>query len=162
MTTKDFEREAATMRPMLLAVANTYLGSPEDAEDTAQEVLLKLWNMADTLKCPAAPLAKVLVRNLCVDRLRRHRPTVPVEERVMSIPASADAAGETFDHVMKLIDTLPAAMQVVLRLRHIEGMSMKDIADLTGSSETSVRKALSRARIAVRKHYLNDLNDEKS
>ena len=58
---------------------------------------------------------------------------------------------------MKVIDTLPAAQQVVLRLRHIDGMPMADIARLTGSSEAAVRKTLSRARMAVRKHYFRDV-----
>ena len=56
--------------------------------------------------------------------------------------------------------TLPAAQQVVLRLRHIDGMPMDEIARLTGVSEAAVRKQLSRARMAVRKHYLDSLEDE--
>ena len=48
--------------------------------------------------------------------------------------------GDAFAHVMKVIDTLPAAQQVVLRLRHIDGMPMEDIARLTGASEAAVRK----------------------
>lgn len=51
---------------------------------------------------------------------------------------------------------LPDKQQTVLQLRHMEGMGMADIAELTGSSEVAVRKALSRARQAVRNIYLKE------
>lgn len=68
---------------------------------------------------------------------------------------------DPFLHVMKVIDRLPAAQQVALRLRHIDGMSTADIAKLTGTSEAAVRKTLSRARMAVRKHYIENIGNEQ-
>ena len=160
MTKEDFQREAEAMRPMLLQAATALLGNAEDGEDAVQDALLKLCLMADTLRRPVAPLARVLVRNLCVDRLRRRRQTVPLELTAMQAVPQEGVDGDAFAHVMKVIDTLPAAQQVVLRLRHIDGMPMEDIAQLTGASEAAVRKQLSRARMAVRKHYLDTFEDE--
>ncbi len=160
MTEEDFQREAEAMRPMLLQAATALLGNAEDGEDAVQDALLKLWGMAEELRRPVAPLARVLVRNLCVDRLRRRRQTVPLELTAMQAVPQEGVDGDAFAHVMKVIDTLPAAQQVVLRLRHIDGMPMEDIARLTGASEAAVRKQLSRARMAVRKHYLDTLKDE--
>ena len=160
MTEEDFQREAEAMRPMLLQAATALLGNAEDGEDAVQDALLKLWGMAEELRRPVAPLARVLVRNLCVDRLRRRRQTVPLELTAMQAVPQEGVDGDAFAHVMKVIDTLPAAQQVVLRLRHIDGMPMEDIARLTGASEAAVRKQLSRARMAVRKHYLDTLEDE--
>ena len=137
------------MRPMLLQAATGLLGSAADAEDAVQDALLKLYLMADTLRRPVAPLAKVLVRNLCVDRLRRRRPTVPLELTAVQAPPQEGVDGDAFVHVMKVIDTLPAAQQ-----------PMDEIARLTGASEAAVRKQLSRARMAVRKHYLDTFEDE--
>ena len=51
-----------------------------------------------------------------------------------------------------------AAAQVVLRLRHMEGMRMSEIALLTGSTETALRKALSRARKALLQKLRNNDN----
>ena len=148
------------MRPMLLSAARGYLGNADDAEDAVQEVLVKLWSMVDTLRRPVAPLAKVLVRNFCIDRLRRHRVTVSVDETEPQTITADSTDNDMFERMMKIIDTLPAAQQVVLRLRHIDGMPMEDIAQLTGASEAAVRKQLSRARMAVRKHYLDTFEDE--
>lgn len=160
MTEEDFQREAEAMRPMLLQAATALLGNAEDGEDAVQDALLKLWGMAEELRRPVAPLARVLVRNLCVDRLRRRRQTVSLELTAVWAMPQEGVDGDAFAHVMKVIDTLPAAQQVVLRLRHIDGMPMEDIAQLTGASEAAVRKQLSRARMAVRKHYLDTFEDE--
>ena len=156
----DMERIVDQYGTSLLRLCYLYLKDIHLAEDAVQDVLLKLWGMAAELRSPAAPLAKVLVRNVCVDRLRRCKSKVGIGLADMPAPADEGADGDVFAHVMKVIDTLPAAQQVVLRLRHIDGMPMADIARLTGSSEAAVRKTLSRARMAVRKHLLNDLNDE--
>jgi RNA polymerase sigma-70 factor (ECF subfamily) len=48
--------------------------------------------------------------------------------------------------------------QTIVRLRHMEGMEMRQIAELTGSSEVAVRKALSRARKAIKEQFLNHKN----
>ena len=48
--------------------------------------------------------------------------------------------------------------QTILRLRHIEGMEMSDIAEMTGSNEVALRKVLSRARQAVRLQFLKQNN----
>lgn len=149
------------MRPMLLSAAGGYLGNADDAEDAVQEVLVKLWSMASTLRSPVAPLARVLVRNFCVDRLRRRRVTVSVDETELPTITAESTDDGTFERMMKVIDTLPAAQQVVLRLRHIDGMDIDGIAKLTGYKEANVRKILSRARMAVRKHYMEELNNEQ-
>ena len=108
-----------------------------------------------------AALARAVVRNLCVDSIRRRRAvTVPLseEQRGMTVP---DASDDVLEHVMAVVGRLPAAQQIVLRLRHIDGMATADIARLTGASEASVRKTLSRARMAVRKHYIEGTEDEQ-
>ncbi len=160
MTAGDFEREVEAARPMLLQTARGMLGDADDAEDAAQEALLKLWGMAASLRSPLAPLAKVLVRNLCVDRLRRRRPTVSVDSVVLPESVADEAEYALFNGMMAFIDSLPAAQQVVLRLRHIDGMDYSEIARLTGGSEAAVRKMVSRARMAVRKHFINGFDDE--
>lgn len=161
MTTEEFEHEAGLLRPMLVATAARMLGSDSRAEDAAQETLAKLWMMRGELRSPMAALARAVVRNLCVDSIRRRRAvTVPLseEQRGMTAP---DASDDVLEHVMAVVGRLPAAQQIVLRLRHIDGMATADIARLTGASEANVRKTLSRARMAVRKHYIEGTDDEQ-
>ena len=107
--------------------------------------------MVDELRLPIEGLAMVLTRNRCIDKMRRRR--LLTEPPVLADEGD-DGDDERIERMMSVIDTLPGLQQTILRLRHIEGMEMKDIAELIGSSEVALRKALSRARQAVRMKYL--------
>ncbi len=153
MTRAQFEQEAQALRESLLFLATALTGNVEDAEDVVQEAMLKMWAMGDELHSPIAPLAKVMVRHISADRQRRAKPTVSIDTTpVNDTPADIDTH-ERIERMMTIVGTLPPAQQVILRLRHMEGMTMTDIAQLTGGTETSVRKALSRARMTVRQLY---------
>ena len=153
MTQEEYIDEARRLRPRLLEVARRYLVD-EDAEDTVQDALLRLWQMLDQLHLPLDALASVLVRNLCVDRLRRRQPLAPLDDRVSVDGVSQADTDERIDRMMAVVAQLPPLQQTILRLRHMEGMDMAQIAALTGSSEVNLRKALSRARQSVRQQYL--------
>lgn len=150
MTQEEYKEEARRLRPRLLLTAQRYL-SDDDAEDTVQDVLLRLWQMVDTLRMPIDTLAQVLVRNFCVDRLRRSRPSLTLTDNCEQ--AEETETDERIERVLAIIDTLPTLQQTILRLRHIEGMEMKQIAELTGSSEVAIRKTLSRARLSLKQQY---------
>lgn len=159
MTEKEFESEALALRAMLENTARRWFGGSDEVEDAVQEVLLKLWNMHGELHRPMAGLARVLVRNYCVDRIRRRRVMLDVEYAdVPDVSSAGVGQNDRFEHMMDMVDALPAYQQMILRLRHMEGMSTADIAGLTGSSDAAVRKALSRARVALRMRYFKDKN----
>ena len=151
MTQEEFKEEAQRLRPRLMLTARRYLGD-DDAEDTVQDALLRLWQMVGELRQPFDALALRLTRNLCIDKVRRKRPTLTLTDSGETDQAEND--DERIERMMAVVSTLPDLQQTVLRLRHLEGMEMNEIADLTGSSEVAIRKALSRARQTVRQIYL--------
>lgn len=151
MTQEEFKEEAQRLRPRLMLTARRYLGD-DDAEDTVQDVLLRLWQMVGELRQPFDALALRLTRNLCIDKVRRRKPTVMLTDSGETDQAEND--DERIERMMAVVSTLPDLQQTVLRLRHLEGMEMNEIADLIGSSEVAIRKALSRARQAVKQKYL--------
>ena len=75
MTQEEFKEEAQRLRPRLMLTARRYLGD-DDAEDTVQDALLRLWQMVGELRQPFDALALRLTRNLCIDQVRRRKPTV--------------------------------------------------------------------------------------
>ena len=75
-----------------------------------------------------------------------------------SVGVATDSTGENLDRLMAIVESLPSMQQTILRLRHIEGMEMSDIAEMTGSNEVALRKVLSRARQAVRLQFLKQNN----
>ena len=99
---------------------------------------------------------------LFILRKQRHAATLPVAAVPDGFPvrASDDNADESLDRLMAIVESLPSMQQTILRLRHMEGMEMSDIAEITGSNEVAVRKALSRARQAVRMQFLKQDNPE--
>lgn len=154
MTEEQYQEEVVTMRARLMMTARRYLTNDE-AEDTVQDVLLRLWQILPELRSPMEPLAHILVRNYSVDRLRRKRPTLQLSEA--SDATDSKTESERAERIMAIISRLPALQQTIFRLRHIEGMEMKDIAQLMGSTEAAVRKSLSRARQSIIRIY----NDHK-
>ena len=151
MTQEEFKEEAQRLRPRLMLTARRYLGD-DDAEDTVQDALLRLWQMVGELRQPLDALALRLTRNLCIDQVRRRKPTVMLTDSGGTDQADGD--DERIERMMAVVSTLPDLQQTILRLRHLEGLEMNEIADLTGSSEVAIRKALSRARQAVRQKYM--------
>jgi RNA polymerase sigma-70 factor (ECF subfamily) len=69
-------------------------------------------------------------------------------------PEQALMRGERMDELLELIETLPDLQQAILRMKHIEGMEVEEIARLTGSNPIAVRTNLSRARKKVREQFL--------
>ena len=145
--------EAQRVRPQLLTVARRYLGD-DNAEDVVQDALLRLWQMVGEVRRPMDALASVLTRNLCISQLRRQRCPSGLSEENITSEDSDYADDERLSRMLAIVETLPSLQQTILRLRHIEGMEMKDIATLIGSNEVAIRKALSRARQTVRIQYL--------
>lgn len=153
MTHEEFKEEVRQLRAKLLHTARRYVDE-DDAEDVVQDVLLRLWQMVDELRLPIEGLAMVLTRNRCIDKMRRRRPLTEPSVLAYDGDDGDDGDDERIERMMSVIDTLPGLQQTILRLRHIDGMEMKDIAELIGSSEVALRKALSRARQTVRMKYL--------
>lgn len=146
--------EAQRVRPQLLTVARRYLGD-DNAEDVVQDALLRLWQMVGEVRRPMDALASVLTRNLCISQLRRQQSASSLALVPDTLPVAENSDTDArLARMLAIIETLPSLQQTILRLRHIEGMEMKDIAALIGSSEAAIRKALSRARQAVRTQYL--------
>ena len=155
MTKEEFQQAVKMLRPRLAEQALHYLADGEEAEDAVQDVLLRLWQMHEKLHPPIDGLAAVLTRNVCIDLLRRHHRSVDFDTITISETESDDH--ERIESLMEVMDSLPDTQQTLLRLRHMQGMEMKELASLLQMNEAAVRKALSRARIAVRKQYYRHL-----
>lgn len=161
MEQKQFTQEVVPLRKQLLFYAQRLLKNPDDAEDIVQEVLLKLWYMREKLagyeSIPA--LAVEITKNLCLNWLKAHSHTwedldsVTVESELPS-PYTELEQKDSVAHVMKIIDRLPDLQQTVLRMKHVDGYEIEQIAEITGSRPEAVRMNLSRARKKVKELFL--------
>ena len=149
MNQNEYRTEFNRLREKLIGQARSILGDEDEAEDVVQDAMLKVWQLRDQLSPPVDPLAFIIVRNLCISIIRRRQDTTRIED--MNIPPSAD--GEERQHIekmMQMVEQLPDKQQTILRLRHMEGMEMADIAALLCTTETAVRKSLSRSLSLLR------------
>ena len=162
MEQREFEIEVGRIRPRLHHEAMRYVSDEADAEDIAQEVVLKLWVMHDRLDeyRSMEALAVVMARRLSLNHLRTATVPIgeasPAEAATMLTPETDLIDREDEERAQRLIDALPDAQQTVLRMKHKEGMEVADIARLTGSSPEAVRQNLSRARRNILRHFVNE------
>lgn len=149
------------MRPALLRMAIRYLENSDEAEDVVQDALLKLWFLRDRLEQYRSvdALAIVITKHLCINRLRGHRIEKVDLEQGISIgggdnPEMKLVEEENMQEILEVISTLPDLQQAILRMKHIEGFEVEEIARLTGSTPIAVRTNLSRARKRVREQFM--------
>ena len=152
MNSDTFKTEVRALRPRLLATARRILGDDEEAEDVVQDALLRLWQLRDEPIRNVGSLAQAIVQNLCFDKVRRRRPTVSIHNIDLA-DTPPDHNEEQLDRMLALVGQLPTLQQTILRLRHMEGMAMKEIAELMGTTEQAVRQSLSRARRTILQQY---------
>lgn len=152
MTTEAFQQQAEELRIQLVSIAHRYMGNTDEAEDIAQDAMVKLWLMREQLTLPIAGMASIVTRNLCIDALRKKHQTIDIAQ----LPDEADFSddGEQIEQLLKVIDSLPSTQRTILRMRHLQGMEMREIALVLGSTEVAVRKTLSRARKVVRNRLI--------
>ena len=152
MTTEEFQQQAEELRKQLVGIAHKYMGNTDEAEDIAQDAMVKLWLMREQLTLPIAGMASIVTRNLCIDALRKKHQTIDIAQ----LPDEADFSddGEQIEQLLKVIDSLPSTQRTILRMRHLQGMEMREIALVLGSTEVAVRKTLSRARKVVRNRLI--------
>ena len=152
MTTEAFQQQAGELRKQLVSIAHKYMGNTDEAEDIAQDAMVKLWLMREQLTLPITGMASIVTRNLCIDALRKKHQTIDIAQ----LPDEADFSddGEQIEQLLKVIDSLPSTQRTILRMRHLQGMEMREIALVLGSTEVAVRKTLSRARKVVRNRLI--------
>ena len=158
----DFDRAVTLYQRRVFTFATYLLSSVDEAEDVTQEVLVKLWSSGD-----AVPLERLgawllrVTRNACLDQLRRRRwqrRFVPVAAADTGLELASGAPGpEVLATASQLgrrlivgLGRLTEPQRSIVILRHVEGLSCREIGEIVEMTEGSVRVALHRARHRLR------------
>lgn len=143
--------------PRMLMLAQRMLGDAAEAEDVAQDAMLRAWRQAPRWKPGQARFDTWLHRvglNLCYDRLRRRREiaTDAPPERPYEGPAPDRGllAAETGARVDAALGRLPERQREAIVLCHYQELGNIEAADLMGVSVEALESLLSRGRRALR------------
>lgn len=153
MNRVEFENIAKSIRQRAADVVWACVANHDEAEDVAQDVILRLWTLHDDIKSKAhaTNLAVRMARNIVIDNSRKSR-TIPLDASRQMIDesnAQPDISLEEDEDMAWLMDKmrhLPPKEYQILRLRQVELKSNDDIANLLGIEKSSVATLLSRAR----------------
>jgi len=146
----------ARLGPKAYSVALRVLGNRAEAEDAAQEAMLRLWRMAPDWRPGEAQVSTWLYRvvmNLCLDRKRhgKRAGAVPLD----AVPDPADPGpgaaermqdGARTDALQAALLTLPERQRQAVVLRHIEELSNPEIAGIMEISVEAVESLTARGK----------------
>ena len=142
---------------MIWRVAYRMLGDLTEAEDVAQESLLRLWHHADRWKAGGsgiAPWLKKVTVNQCLDRLRRKRfvSSQEVPEREDETPlADRQIEGEEVSRVVKnCIEALPDRQRAAVILTYYEEQPNNNAAESLEMKLKAFESLLFRARASLK------------
>jgi RNA polymerase sigma-70 factor (ECF subfamily) len=151
--------------PAMLGLARRILGNATDAEDVAQEAMLRVWTHAPRWQ-PLAQFRTWLTRvvvNLCLDRKRRAA-WVALEKagEIVDPTLGASELAEQNERerlVAAAIDGLPARQRTAIVLTYGDGMSNAQVAEILDTTVSAVETLLVRAKQNLRRALENIIDD---
>lgn len=154
MTENEFIHIAQSLRQIALQISLGYGIGNEEAEDIAQDAMLKLWAVKDNLHSDNHGKGTIvcITKHLCIDFFRKQK-VVAIDahpsDRAISHYATPDIEIENSENeqwLQQKLESLPSNQYQVLYLRQVEKKSAEEIAQIVGITPASVATLLSRAR----------------
>ena len=146
----------ARLTPRVFGHAVRVLGDRAEAEDVAQDAMMRLWKVAPDWRMGEAKVSTWLSRvtaNLCTDRLRRKRGVGldEVDEPLDPSPSVSDQlqTRERMNALQAGLQTLPERQRQAVILRHIEGLANPEIAEILEISTEAVESLTARGKRAL-------------
>jgi RNA polymerase sigma-70 factor (ECF subfamily) len=147
--------------------ANRYIRSEEDAKDIRSKCFIKLWELRDKLKFESMGALfswlRVTVSNSCIDYLRMISVRKLKREEIslyfseyndISAFEVSDKEAIILERLLKQIDLLPVNVKVVFKMRWLNDLKFKEIAEALDADISTIKKRYARALTILRKQNL--------
>ena len=157
-TADQFERLAAEQERRVYATCYHMMGNREDAQDCAQEAMLRAFRAFDSFRRDAQFSTWIckIAMNVCVDALRKRKDALSLDalREDTGFDVRDDAPGaycrleekERKRLLKEGLAALPPEMRQMIVLRDVEGRSYEDVAAILEMPLGTVKSRISRAR----------------
>jgi RNA polymerase sigma-70 factor (ECF subfamily) len=160
MREKDFEGMVRMHQERVHSYATYMLRDPAEAQDVAQEALIRMWQHHAEIQSPSAKSWLMrTAHNLCIDRIRRRNVRSETDDGETTLSFTGDTApgpqelAEASDlgRLIQLsLDALTPRDRAVVVMREVQGLPYEEIADILGLPLGTVKARLHRARERLR------------
>jgi len=165
-----FEQLVRAYDQSVLRLAMNLLRSPEDAHDVYQEAFLRVYKNLQSFRfdCSFHTWLYRIVTNLCLDHMRKRKvrkedtailatadgpldrmDAVP-EERVDGDPQRYLFSGQIRRRIKEVLGELTPRERMVFELRHYQGLRLRRIGEVLGTTEEAAKNCLFRATQKMR------------
>lgn len=165
-----FEKLVQCYDQGVLRLALNLLRSPEDASDVYQEAFLRVYKNLHTFRfdCSFHTWLYRIVTNLCLDQLRKRkvrkeestlvetsegpvdRIEVLAEDRAEGDPQRSLLSRQLGSRIQAALDELTPRERMVFEMRHYQGMRLRAIGEILGTTEEAAKNCLFRATQKMR------------
>ena len=157
-----FEQLSSAYADRLFMLLLRLLGDRGEAEDVAQEVMLRAWQGIGRFRGQSSYftwLYRIAVNeaNRALEKRARRPASVPLgaDELQLPAPAAAGPAQEAENSELrralaKALAELPPALRTAIVLRDVEGLSTQEAAEVTALGQAAFKSRLHQARLRVR------------
>jgi RNA polymerase sigma-70 factor (ECF subfamily) len=165
-----FERLVRNYDQSVLRLASNLLRSPDEARDVYQEAFLKVYRNLHLFRfdCSFHTWLYRIVTNICLDRLRRRKVRKEESAVVQTAEGLVDRAALTPElapqadperqmwnrelggKITAALEALTPRERTVFELRHYEGLRLRAIGDMIGTTEEAAKNCLFRATQKMR------------
>jgi RNA polymerase sigma-70 factor (ECF subfamily) len=165
-----FEQLVRAHDQSVLRLAMNLLRSPEDARDVYQEAFLRVYRNLDSFRfdCSFHTWLYRIVTNICLDQLRKRK----VRKEESAVVETSDGPVDRMDvfeeeaahadpertywnrqlkhRIEKALQELTPRERMVFELRHYQGLRLRDIGEMLGTTEEAAKNCLFRATQKMR------------
>ena len=157
-----FEQLAGAHADRLFAMLLRLLGDRAEAEDVAQEILLRAWRGIGRFQGRSqffTWLYRIAINeaNRSLQKSARRPGGVPIDEQGLQVAACASEEPprrserhEVREALDRALNNLPPSHRTAIVLRDVEGLSTRDAAEIAGIGEAAFKSRLHQARLKVR------------
>ena len=154
---KAFNEIVKRYHVKIINICYRFMGTHEEAEDVAQEILIKVFNNIKKLKDSSAffPWLYTIIINTCKSKLRSpkykflrfmHSFDESYSDEIISRDSGHSAQKRMEAIIQDAINSLSINKKVVVVLYYIEGLSCDEIASITNAKLGTIHSRLGRAR----------------